>query len=210
MSDDPLAEIDRTVSALQDPTRRQILLDFYVHQREWTTAEVAAAVGVHRTVAHAHLERLAALGYLIASQRRGTAGKPAKLYRLTDRQIELSYPIQAIRSAGRAVGPGIAHRRTGSPPPARPVVATVPRLSPSPHAHPSRCCVSSSRWGPTTSCPTATSWPGTASSVRHVSRPKTSCELHAGILEGAFREAGLTCVPKRTATLRRRAVPTGS
>ncbi|RPJ12400.1 MAG: ArsR family transcriptional regulator, partial [Actinobacteria bacterium] len=71
MGDEPLAEIDRTISALQDPTRRRILLDFYVHQAEWTTAEVAEAVGVHRTVAHAHLERLVALGYLVSGQRRG-------------------------------------------------------------------------------------------------------------------------------------------
>ena len=41
---------------------RRILLDSYVHQAEWTTAEVAEAVGVHRTVTQAHLERLVALG----------------------------------------------------------------------------------------------------------------------------------------------------
>src|SRR4030095_15128967 len=94
MSGEPLAEIDRTISALQDPTRRRILLDFYVHEAEWTTAEVAEAVGVHRTVAHAHLERLVALGYLVSGQRRGTSGNPAKLYRLAGRQIELSYPVR--------------------------------------------------------------------------------------------------------------------
>jgi hypothetical protein len=45
-------------------------------------------------VAHTHLERLVALGYLVSGQRRGTSGKPAKLYRLTGRQIELSYPVR--------------------------------------------------------------------------------------------------------------------
>src|SRR5215207_2189907 len=111
MSDDPLGEIDRAVSALQDPTRRRILLDFYVHQPEWTTAEVAGAVGVHRTVAHGHLERLVALGYLVSSQRRGTSGKPAKLYRLTDRQIELSYPIRRFARLAAL----LAHALRGTP-----------------------------------------------------------------------------------------------
>lgn len=90
MGEEPLTEIDRTISALQDPTRRRILLDFYVHQPEWTVAEVTEAVGIHRTVAHGHLERLVALGYLVSSQRRGASGTPAKLYRLAGRQIDLS------------------------------------------------------------------------------------------------------------------------
>src|SRR5512133_116868 len=136
VADEPLAEIDRTISALQDPTRRRILLDFYVHQAEWTTAEVAEAVGVHRTVAHAHLERLVALGYLVSGQRRGTSGKPAKLYRLTGRQIELSYPVRrvarlaaelaqalrgmsggtgAARQAGRVYGASLVTKPAGSP-----------------------------------------------------------------------------------------------
>lgn len=128
--------MDRTISALQDPTRRRILLDFYVHQREWTAAEVAEAVGVHRTVAHGHLERLVALGYLLSGQRRGTSGKPAKLYRLAGRQIDLSYPvrrfarlsallaeglrgtpdgIRAAHEAGRRFGTSLVSKRADSP-----------------------------------------------------------------------------------------------
>jgi predicted ArsR family transcriptional regulator len=75
-------ELDQTIGALQDSTRRRILLDFYAHDGEWTVDDVAKAVGVHRTVAHRHLERLAALGYLEAGLRRGKQGKPAKFYRL--------------------------------------------------------------------------------------------------------------------------------
>jgi predicted ArsR family transcriptional regulator len=136
VGDEPLGEIDRTISALQDPTRRRILLDFYVHEAEWTTAEVAEAVGVHRTVAHAHLERLVALGYLVSGQRRGTSGKPAKLYRLAGRQIELTYPVRrfarlaaelaqalrevsggtdAARQAGRAYGASLVTKPSDSP-----------------------------------------------------------------------------------------------
>jgi len=43
--------------------------------------EVAAAAGVHRTVAFNHLERLVGLGLLESDLRRGLPGKPAKLYR---------------------------------------------------------------------------------------------------------------------------------
>lgn len=85
---------DHAVSALQDPTRRAILLDFYMSEAERTVDDVAQAAGVHRTVAFAHLERLVALGYLGTGQRRGRAGKPAKLYRLSAPPIELSYPIR--------------------------------------------------------------------------------------------------------------------
>src|SRR5687767_4427522 len=110
MGEEPLSEINRTISALQDPTRRRILLDFYVHQvhqPEWTSAEVAGAVGVHRTVAHGHLERLVALGYLSSSQRRGTAGKPAKLYRLAGKQIDLSYPLRRFARLSALLAEGL-------------------------------------------------------------------------------------------------------
>ena len=174
MGDEPLAEIDRTISALQDPTRRRILLDFYVHQAEWTTAEVAEAVGVHRTVAHAHLERLVALGYLVSGQRRGTSGKPAKLYRLTGQQIELSYPVRRfarlaaeLAQALRGVSEGIDAAREAGRGMAR-------RWSPSPRTPPNPRFTNSLRWLRNTCSRTARSSRGTASSVRRVSRPRTS------------------------------------
>jgi predicted ArsR family transcriptional regulator len=192
VSDEPLAEIDRAVSALQDPTRRRILLDFYVHRPEWTTAEVAEAVGVHRTVAHSHLERLVALGYLISSQRRGTSGKPAKLYRLTDRQIELSYPLRrfarlaallahalrgtpdgivAAREAGRGFGASLVNKSANS------VESALGELAPLGADYVvidgevvARNCIFRQ------ACDQA---------------QDVVCELHAGILEGAFQQAGL-------------------
>jgi predicted ArsR family transcriptional regulator len=192
MSDEPLAEIDRTVSALQDPTRRRILLDFYVHQPEWTTADVAAAVGVHRTVAHAHLERLVALGYLISSQRRGAAGKPAKLYRLTERQIELSYPtrrfarlaallaqalraspdgIDAAREAGRGHGASLVTGPAHSPESVlRELIPLGAEYVVSDGDVVARNCI----------------FRQACEQARDI-----VCELHAGILEGAFRKAGL-------------------
>jgi predicted ArsR family transcriptional regulator len=191
---DQLADIDRAISALQDPTRRRILLDFYVHQPEWTVHDVAKAVGVHRTVAHRHLERLVALGYLVSGQRRGKSGKPAKLYRLAGLQIDLSYPVRrfarlsgllaeslhergqegidAAREAGRRYGTSLVSK------PARSAQAVLRQLS---HLGAdyvltdhdqvlARNCIFRQ------ACALA---------------DDVVCELHAGLLEGALQQAGL-------------------
>jgi predicted ArsR family transcriptional regulator len=193
MAEEPVAEIDRAISALQDPTRRRILLDFFVHQPAWTAAEVAQAVGVHRTVAHGHLERLVALGYLSSSQRRGTSGKPAKLYRLADRQIELSYPvrrfarlaallaqglrgasdgIEQAREAGQRYGASLVSKRADS---AKAVLGQLGPLG--------------AEYGlvgddevVARNCIFRQACEGAEDVV---------CELHAGILEGAIRTAGI-------------------
>lgn len=91
------AELDRAVAALQDPTRRSILLRFYEDPGPRTVDEVAEAAGVHRTVAFGHLERLRALGYLSAGSRRGMRGKPARLYALEAAPLELSQPPRRFR-----------------------------------------------------------------------------------------------------------------
>ncbi len=194
MPQDELNEIDRAISALQDPTRRRILFDFYVHQPEWTVNDVAEAVGVHRTVAHRHLERLVALGYLTSGQRRGRSGKPAKLYGLAGQQIDLSYPvrrfarlssllaeglqgrgedgIQAAREAGRRYGASLVSGQADS---ARAVLRQLAPLGTdyviTDHDHVlARNCIFRQ------ACAVA---------------PDVVCELHAGLLEGAFQRAGL-------------------
>src|ERR671937_255934 len=85
-------ELDQAVEALQDPTRRGILLAFFNDREPRTVDEVAAAAGIHRTVAFSHLERLRGLGYLAAANRRGRRGKPARVYSLERGPVELSYP----------------------------------------------------------------------------------------------------------------------
>jgi predicted ArsR family transcriptional regulator len=76
-------------------------------------SDVAENVGIHRTVAHSHLERLAALGYLATGQRRGTSGKPAKLYRLSGREIELSFPIRRFARLAALLAGGLQGTRQG-------------------------------------------------------------------------------------------------
>lgn len=194
MSQDELSDIDRTISALQDRTRRRILLDFYVRQPEWTVDDAAKAADVHRTVAHRHLERLVALGYLIVGQRRGKSGKPANVYRLAGRQIDFSLPVrrfarlagllaqvlqaqgregfEAAREAGRGYGASLV---TG---PAESPQAILQKLAPLGADYVlagdgevvARNCIFRQ------ACAVA---------------GEVVCELHAGLLEGAFQQAGL-------------------
>jgi predicted ArsR family transcriptional regulator len=196
------SEIERAISALQDRTRRRILLDFYVHQPEWTVDEAAKAAGVHRTVAHAHLERLVALGYLVVGRRRGKSGKPANLYRLADQQIDFSFPvrrfarlagllaeglqtrgeegIEAAREAGRRYGASLVNEAADSP------QSVLRELAPLGADYVTtdddrvlaRNCI----------------FRQACSAAQDV-----VCELHAGLLEGAFQQAGLAL---RTEALR--------
>jgi predicted ArsR family transcriptional regulator len=103
-----LAPLERALRALGDGTRRTIFLGFVDDPRDRTVDEVAAAVGVHRTVAFNHLERLAELGYLTIDRRRGTRGKPAKVYRLGVGAVEISYPARLHRELA-----GLLARATG-------------------------------------------------------------------------------------------------
>ena len=194
MGQNEVSDLDRAISALQDRTRRRILLDFYVHQPEWTVDDVAKAAGVHRTVAHGHLERLVALGYLVVGQRRGKSGKPANLYRLAGQQIDFSVPvrrfarlagllaeglqtrgqegIQAARDAGRRYGASLVDKPADSP------ESVLRQLAPlgadyfiaDDHQVLARNCIFRQ------ACAAA---------------PDVVCELHAGLIEGAFQQAGL-------------------
>jgi predicted ArsR family transcriptional regulator len=188
------SEIDRAISALQDPTRRRILLDFYVHQPEWTVDDAAKAAGVHRTVAHRHLERLVALGYLAVGQRRGKSGKPANLYRLAGQQVDFSFPVrrfarlagllaegletrgqdgvEAAREAGRHYGASLVHK------PARSREAVLRELAPlgADYVNAESDQVLARNCIFRQACAGA---------------PNVVCELHAGLLEGAFQQAGL-------------------
>lgn len=95
------------VAALEEPARRALY--FYVagRKREVGREEAARAVGVSRTLAGFHLDRLAAEGLLEVSFRRLSgragpgAGRPAKLYRRSDRQVEVTLPQRSYELAAR-------------------------------------------------------------------------------------------------------------
>jgi predicted ArsR family transcriptional regulator len=86
------------IAPLAEPVRRSLYL--YVVGRPHAVGrdEAAAAVGIGRALAAFHLDRLIEAGLLSAEYRRLSgrtgpgAGRPAKLYRRADRQVEVTIP----------------------------------------------------------------------------------------------------------------------
>jgi predicted ArsR family transcriptional regulator len=83
--------------ALADPTRRRILSSLQARPEAVTVDGVAAAHGIHRTVAFDHLELLARLGLLVRDSRAGFRGRPARTYRFAGEAAEVSYPPRQHR-----------------------------------------------------------------------------------------------------------------
>jgi len=110
------------LSALAEPVRRD-LYTFVVARREPVTREQAAAgldVPVH--VAKFHLDRLVEDGLLDAEYRRPPgrggpgAGRPAKVYRRSGLEVEVSLPERRYAVAGRVLVKAVAYaEREGVP-----------------------------------------------------------------------------------------------
>jgi predicted ArsR family transcriptional regulator len=91
----PIEELERLADALGDPTRRSIFLLVRESKRALTAAEVAQEVGLHRTVARGHLERLVEAGLVSASYlHRGEGGRPPKVYSGSERRVDLQLPAR--------------------------------------------------------------------------------------------------------------------
>lgn len=109
------------IAALHDPTRRA-LYDFVVHSGGAVSREQAAtAVGIRKALAAFHLDKLEEEGLLDVEFRRLTgrsgpgAGRPAKLYRRSARQLDVSLPPREYDLAGLLLAAAIeASERTGS------------------------------------------------------------------------------------------------
>src|SRR5919204_2205252 len=107
---------------LFDPARRRIA-DTLCSQPAgaWSVDAVAAAHGIHRTVAFAHLEWLVAAGIATkASERRGR-GRPVNVYTYTGARVDISYPPRRhrllaevmVESVRMGAGPRDVARRRG-------------------------------------------------------------------------------------------------
>jgi predicted ArsR family transcriptional regulator len=115
------ARLDR-VAALGEPARRA-LYRFVAAQAEPVSREQAAAgVGVPHHVAKFHLDRLVDDGLLQAEYRRPVgrsgpgAGRPAKLYRRIDVDLEVSLPPRRYDLVGRLLVRAVAlAERTDAP-----------------------------------------------------------------------------------------------
>lgn len=99
------------LQALADPTRRRILTWLQAADRPATVDEVAAAQGVHRTVAFDHLETLARLGLLRRGSRTGLRGRPARTYRSPTEAVEVSYPTRQYRLLAGLLASAVAAGR---------------------------------------------------------------------------------------------------
>lgn len=100
--DDELA----ILGVLAEPSRRA-LYDFVVDTGTWVSRETAAeAVGLERSTAAHHLDRLVRAGLLVVDYQRLTgrsgpgAGRPAKLYQRAPKEFSVSLPKRDYELAG--------------------------------------------------------------------------------------------------------------
>ncbi|MFB6690164.1 helix-turn-helix transcriptional regulator [Streptomyces virginiae] len=99
-----MKDID-VIAVLQDPVRRRLYEYVAAQGREVGRNEAAEAVGVARTLAAHHLDRLAEAGLLESGSRRLTgrsgpgAGRPAKVYTRARVERSVSLPARDYRTA---------------------------------------------------------------------------------------------------------------
>jgi predicted ArsR family transcriptional regulator len=110
------------IAALDQPTRRD-LYRLLMSADGWTTRDhAAAALGIPRSVAAFHLDKLADAGVVEVRFERTTgrqgpgAGRPAKLYRPRSEELTASVPARHYDLAGSLLATAIAEAtRTGAP-----------------------------------------------------------------------------------------------
>ncbi|MER5325370.1 helix-turn-helix transcriptional regulator [Streptosporangium roseum] len=109
MSSDDLG----TVAALQDPVRRAVY-DYVVSRgHEVGRNEAAEAVGVQRTLAAFHLDKLVEVGLLESGFKRLTdktgpgSGRPAKVYRRAPGEWQVNVPARDYRTMALALAEAV-------------------------------------------------------------------------------------------------------
>lgn len=109
-----------SLSTLDDPVRRR-LYDAVVTQDEPVSREQAAtAVGIGRTLAAYHLDKLADAGLLSTIYQRPEgrggpgAGRPAKLYRRADLELAISVPARDYELLASLLVESLDHDTSGA------------------------------------------------------------------------------------------------
>jgi predicted ArsR family transcriptional regulator len=115
---EPLKERLEGIAALAEPLRRELYV-YVVSQPEPVSRErAAAALAIAAHTAKFHLDRLVTDGLLEADYRRPPgrggpgAGRPAKLYRRSARQVEVSLPERRYDLAGGLLAQAIEEATT--------------------------------------------------------------------------------------------------
>lgn len=108
------------LAELAEPLRRRIY-DFVAESRSALSKDdVARAVGIGRSLAAYHLDRLLTAGFLTASYARKTgrsgpgAGRTAKLYAVSDRQFGASVPPRDYEQMGRLLAEAVERDESGA------------------------------------------------------------------------------------------------
>ena len=106
------------IASLDEPVRRELYLYVAGRGREVGRDEAARALRISRALAAFHLDKLVELGLLDAAYRRLSgrqgpgAGRPAKLYRRSTRQLEITLPQRRYALAGRLLARALAAQRS--------------------------------------------------------------------------------------------------
>jgi len=106
------------IASLDEPVRRELYLYVAGRRREVGRDEAARALRVSRALAAFHLDKLVELGLLDAAFRRLSgrqgpgAGRPAKLYRRSTRQLAITLPQRRYDLAGRLLARALAAHRS--------------------------------------------------------------------------------------------------
>jgi predicted ArsR family transcriptional regulator len=114
MTDDTgIADQVAAIALLDEPTRRRVFEFVSANRQPVGRDDVATQLRISRELAAFHLERLVNGGLLEAEYRRRSgrtgpgAGRPAKLYRRTDREVAISFPQRRYEAAAVVFAEGI-------------------------------------------------------------------------------------------------------
>jgi predicted ArsR family transcriptional regulator len=116
---DPLDGV-QALSALEDPTRRRVYEYVSAQGRPVGRDETASALGIGRTLAAYHFDRLAAGGLLtVAYERRSGrtgpgSGRPAKMYDRARDEVSVSLPPRDYGVAAHLLAHAAAHDEHGA------------------------------------------------------------------------------------------------
>jgi predicted ArsR family transcriptional regulator len=113
-NDTGIADQVAAIALLDEPTRRRVFEFVSANRQPVGRDDVATQLRISRDLAAFHLERLVNGGLLEAEFRRLSgrtgpgAGRPAKLYRRTDREVAVSFPQRRYEAAADVFAEGIA------------------------------------------------------------------------------------------------------
>jgi predicted ArsR family transcriptional regulator len=112
------------IALLDEPARRSLYEWIAVRTDAAGRDEAAAAVGISRSLAAFHLDRMVEEGLLVAEYKRLTgrtgpgAGRPAKLYRRAPGTISVSLPERRYEDVARLLASAVERTGRSMPPPA--------------------------------------------------------------------------------------------